>query len=129
MKKLITVILILALLLPAAALAVDYHNEPFVGYWIGRMQGGYYGYDTVLRYVFITERGDTLHAAFGINMNAGSKDPECVTEIYRDKLIINDDGTLKVYTSKDTYILLQMSDDGHLFSIEPPIFFIKITLR
>jgi len=62
-KKLITVILILSLLLPAAALAVD-GNSPFYGKWIGQKHGSTSNYSTILYYMELTKYTTSQYFVF-----------------------------------------------------------------
>ena len=103
MKKLLAVILILALLLPAAALAVD-GSSPFYGKWIGQKHGSTANYSTILYYMELTRYTTSEYFVFCLH-NGGpiSKGSIGDHDIFSGNWEIENDH-LRVPTSGISYI-------------------------
>lgn len=70
MKKLITIILILALAMPAAALAGT-GDSPFFGRWIGQKHGSTANYSAILYYLDITQFTTSEYFELSIHEGGG----------------------------------------------------------
>lgn len=127
MKKLITIILILALLLPAAAGAVT-GDSPFFGKWIGQKHGSTANYSAILYYLAITRYTTceyfTLYLQEGGGVTQGKIAKE---ETYSEHWEIVDDH-LKIPTSAITYIEVYYDKDTDtLYTKEwPKVTFVRI---
>ena len=99
MKKLLTLLLILALLLPAAACAVT-GDSPYFGKWIAQKHGSTANYSTILYYVELTKYGSSDYFAFYLH-NGGpiTKGKISDSEIYSGAWEIVDDDHLRIPTS------------------------------
>ena len=135
MKKLITIIMILATLLPAAALAID--RDIIVGYWYMFIDGDFYpefmanfgDYDYILSAYFFAEDG-TIYL-LEADMKDGSASPAFVScgkwkkvkgiRTYSYKIMGLGEGTLKVEEGGDMYLGIPGSDSAsmHLRKISP----------
>ena len=103
MKKLIIVILILAMLLPAAALALT-GDSPYYGSWIARKHGSTANYSAILYYVVITQYTTSEYFELCIHHGGGLSNGKISDQqIYSDHWEIVDDH-IRIPTSAITYI-------------------------
>lgn len=126
MKKLITIILALALLLPAAALAVT-GDSPFFGEWAGEEHHVTQFYDTMLHYVFIHR--NTPCAYFKLNMRFGGlmSSPKVEEETMYDSNWEIVDDHIRIPTSGISYIdLYYDKDTDTLYCKDPKVTFVRI---
>ena len=126
MKKLAALILILALLLPAAALAIT-GDSPFFGEWAGEEHHTKQRYDTILHYVYIHKNSPCayfmLNMRFGGLMSSPSIEPEAM---YDDEWEIVDDH-IRIPTSGISYIdLYYDKDTDTLYCENPKVTFVRI---
>lgn len=124
MKKLITIILVLALIIPAAAMS-DFDKAPYLGNWAGIQHFNLSGYDTILHYLFITDSGISIYTVTGMVRNAGITPAAAETYIYRSKWEALDAG-MRIYTSETTYFDIYFDQSGNLLSDSPMIMFAKL---
>jgi len=127
MKKLISLILILALFLPAAALAVT-GDSPYFGSWMARKHGSTANYSAILYYLVITQYTTSDYFELGIH-HGGVLTQGHVTElnIYSDNWEIVDKH-LKVPTSPISYIEVYYDEETDtLYTTEwPKLTFVRI---
>ena len=126
MKKLITVILILALLLPEAALAIG--DSPYFGQWIAKKHGSTANYSAILYYLFIHE--NTPCAFFEFDLQHGGALTRASlqdSKAYASKWEIVDDH-LRIPTSAIEYIdVYYDKDTDTLYTTEwPKLTFVRI---
>jgi hypothetical protein len=127
MKKLITIILILAMLLPAAAGAVT-GESPYYGHWIGRKHGSTANYDEILYYLEITKYTTSEYFVFYLHMGGGFGQGKISDqEIFSDHWEIVDDH-LRIPTSGISYIEVYYDKDEDVLFMKdwPNITFIRI---
>ena len=127
MKKLITIILILALLLPAAALAVT-GESPYFGQWVGRKHGSTANYDAILYYVVLTQYTTSEYFELCLHHGGGAGSGKISDQsIYSDHWEIVENH-LRIPTSPITYIDLYYDQDTDtLYTTEwPEITFTRI---
>jgi len=127
MKKLITLFLILALILPAAAGAVD-GDSPYFGQWIGQKNGSTGKYSTILYYLELTKYKTSEYFVFYLHTGGGFGTGKISDqEIYSDHWEIADDH-LRIPTSPISYIEVYYDKDTDtLYTTEwPKITFVRI---
>ena len=127
MKKLLTVTLILALLLPAAACAVD-GDSPYYGQWIGQKHGSTANYSTILYYLEITKYTTSEYFVFYLHTGGGGGTGKISDQdIYSDHWEIVDKH-LKIPTSGISYIEVYYDEKNDtLYTKEwPQITFVRI---
>lgn len=119
MKKLITVILILALILPAAALAAD-GDSPFFGKWVGEEHHAIKHYDTTLHYIWIHQNGPCSYIVFKFFHGGGMMSPKSEEpEMYAGSWKIVDDH-LSIPTSPITFVEVYYDAETDTLRTEDP---------
>lgn len=111
MKKLIALILILAMLLPAAALAVT-GDSPYFGKWIAQKHGSTGSYSDILYYIEINRYSTSEYFKFCIHTGGGfGQGKVSETEVYSGRWEIVDEhisiptsgiSSIEVYYDKET---------------------------
>jgi len=126
MKKLLALILVLALLLPAAALAIG--DSPYFGQWIANKHGSTANYSAILYYLYIHENTPCAFFEFdlhhgGIMTRASVSD----SKAYASNWEIVDDH-LRIPTSAIEYIEVYYDKDTDtLYTTEwPKLTFVRI---
>ena len=127
MKKLITIILILALLLPAAALAVT-GDSPYFGQWVAQKHGSTANYSAIIYYLYIHKNSPCAY--FKLCLHHGgvlSQGSVSDTEVYSSNWEIVDDH-LRIPTSPISYIdVYYDKTDDTLYTDEWPVLkFVRI---
>lgn len=125
MKKLVTMILVLALLLPSSAFTVV-GDSPYFGRWVGVEYHAVSRYSTQLHFIRIMDNGAAAY--YVINMiDAGAiTSGKIEGEQYVGRWEALDDGTLRVPTSPVTYVDLKLDEDGNLVCKNPKVVFVKV---
>ena len=120
MKKLITVILILSLLLPAAAMAAT-GNSPFYGKWVAQKHGSTGTCDAVLYYLDIVKPSASAYFEFWLIEGGGFAKTEVFKEeMYSGVFEVVDDH-IRVPTSGITYIEVYYNkEDDTLYMTDWP---------
>lgn len=127
MKKIITIILVLALILPAAAQAVV-GDSPFFGKWIAQKHGSTANYSEILYYLNLTEYKTSEFFIFYLHEGGGwTQGKISDSDIYSDHWEIVDDH-LSVPTSGITSIeVFYDADTDTLYTKEwPQLTFVRI---
>ena len=126
MKKLITIILALALILPAAALAAD-GNSPFFGKWVGEEHHAIKNYDTKLHFVEIHKNGPSTYMVFTLSHGGMLTRPKLLEdpEMYNSQWDVVDDH-IRVPTSSITYVDFYLNDDGTIYTKDPKVTYVKL---
>ena len=127
MKKLITIILILALLLPAAALAVT-GDSPYFGRWIAQKHGSTANCSAILYYLNITEFTTSSYFELWIQEGSVFSSPKIEKqEMYAGNWETEEDH-IKIPTSGITYIeVFYDKDTDTLYTKEwPKLTFVRI---
>jgi len=126
MKKIFALILALALLLPAAALAIG--DSPYFGQWVAQKHGSTANYSAILYYLFIHENSPCAYFEFdlqhgGILTRASLSD----SNAYASNWEIVDDH-LRIPTSPIEYIdVYYDKDTDTLYTTEwPALTFVRI---
>jgi len=121
MKKLITLILALLILLPAAASAVT-GGSPYFGEWVAQKHGSTASYDAIIYYLNITQYKTSEFYKFCLNHGGGFGQGKVTdTEIYSDHWEIIDDH-LSIPTSGITSIeVFYDKDTDTLYTKEWPV--------
>ena len=127
MKKLITVILLLALIVPAAALAVT-GDSPYFGRWIAQKHGSTANYSAILYYLNITKYTTSEYFELSIKEGGGWTQGEVGDQdIYSGHWeIINDH--IKIPTTGISYIEVHYDEESDtLYTTEwPKLTFVRI---
>lgn len=127
MKKLITIILILALLLPAAALAVT-GDSPYFGRWVAQKHGSTGNCSAILYYLNITKYTTSAYFEQWIQEGGALTKPNVEKqEMYAGNWEIVDDH-ISVPTSPISYIEVYYDKNNDtLYTTEwPQLTFVKI---
>ena len=127
MKKLLALILIIALAVPAVAGAVP-GDSPFFGKWIGQKHGSTANYSTILYYMEITKYTTSEYFVFYLHTGGGAGIGKISDqEIYSDHWEIIDDH-INVPTSGITSIeVFYDKDTDTLYTKEwPKVTFVRI---
>lgn len=126
MKRLLTFILILSLLLPAAALAIG--DSPYFGQWVAKKHGSTANFSAILYYLFIHENSPCAFFEFdlhhgGVITSANVSD----TTAYASQWELVDDH-LRIPTSPIAYIdVYYDKDTDTLYTTEwPKLTFVRI---
>ena len=126
MKKLILFALVVALLLPASALALD-GNSPFFGKWTGEEHHAVKHYDTTLHFVNIHKNGPSVYMVFYLNHGGpitrpGMGDPE----MYGGSWSVVDDH-VRVPTSPITYVDFYYDPETDtLYTEDPKVTYVRL---
>ena len=126
MKKLLTLLLILALLLPAAALAIG--DSPYFGQWIAKKHGSTANYSAILYYLFIHENTPCAFFEFDLQHGGGITRASLQdSKAYASSWEIVDDH-LRIPTSAIEYIdVYYDKDTDTLYTTEwPKLTFVRI---
>ena len=126
MKKLITAIMILSLLLPAAALAIG--DSPYFGQWVARKHGSTANYSAILYYLLIHENTPCAFFEFDLQHGGGiSRAQLSDSQAYASNWEIVDDH-LRIPTSPIEYIdVYYNKDNDTLYTTEwPELTFVRI---
>ena len=103
MKKLITIILALALIVPAISLAAD-GDSPFFGKWAGLEHHAIMHYGAILHYVEIDKNSPSEYFVFNLITGGGLGRAKIdSSEMYSSKWKVVDDH-IRVKTSEITYV-------------------------
>ena len=127
MKKLVAIILLLALIAPAAALAVT-GDSPYFGRWIAQKHGSTANYSAILYYMNLTKYTTSEYFELCLNEGGGWTQGEIADQdIYSGHWEIVDDH-LKVPTTGISYIEVYYDKDTDtLYTKEwPKLTFVKI---
>ena len=127
MKKLITIILIVAMILPAAALAVT-GDSPYFGKWAGQKHGSTANYSDIIYYLDITEYTTSEYFVFYLHTGGGFGQGKISdSEIYSDHWEIVDNH-ISVPTSGITSIELFYDKETDTLNMKewPNIVFARI---
>ena len=127
MKKLITIILILAMLLPAAALAVT-GDSPYFGRWIAQKHGSTANCSAILYYLSISKYTPSAYFEMWIQEGGDFMKPDIEKlEMYDGHWEIVDDH-LKIPTTGISYIEVYYDKDTDtLYTTEwPKLTFVRI---
>ena len=127
MKKLVAIILLLALIAPAAALAVA-GDSPYFGRWIAQKHGSTANYSAILYYMNLTKYTTSEYFELCLNEGGGWTQGEIADQdIYSGHWEIVDDH-LKVPTTGISYIEVYYDKDTDtLYTKEwPKLTFVKI---
>lgn len=127
MKKLVAIILLLALIVPASALAVT-GDSPYFGRWIAQKHGSTANYSAILYYMNITKYTTSEYFELCLNEGGGWTQGEIADQdIYSGHWEIVDDH-LKVPTTGISYIEVYYDKDTDtLYTKEwPKLTFVKI---
>ena len=127
MKKLVAFILLLALITPAAALAV-FGDSPYFGRWIAQKHGSTANYSAILYYMNLTKYTTSEYFELCLNEGGGWTQGEIADQdIYSGHWEIVDDH-LKVPTTGISYIEVYYDKDTDtLYTKEwPKLTFVKI---
>ena len=127
MKKLITIILILALILPASALAVT-GKSPYYGRWIAQKHGSKGTCDAILYYLNISEYTPSAYFEFWLHEGGSFSSPSIEKqEMYDGTWEIVDDH-IQIPTSPISYIEVYYDKDTDtLYTTEwPNLTFVRI---
>jgi hypothetical protein len=127
MKKLVAIILLLALIAPASALAVT-GDSPYFGRWIAQKHGSTANYSAILYYMNLTKYTTSEYFELCLNEGGGWTQGEIADQdIYSGHWEIVDDH-LKVPTTGISYIEVYYDKDTDtLYTKEwPKLTFVKI---
>lgn len=127
MKKLVAIILLLALIVPASALAVT-GDSPYFGRWIAQKHGSTANYSAILYYMNLTKYTTSEYFELCLNEGGGWTQGEIADQdIYSGHWEIVDDH-LKVPTTGISYIEVYYDKDTDtLYTKEwPKLTFVKI---
>ena len=127
MKKLITVILILALVLPSAAGAVA-GDSPFFGRWVAQKHGSTGTASAILYYLSISKYTPCAYFEFWLQEGGDFMSPDIIKqEMHDDHWEIVDDH-LRIPTSGIEYIeVFYDKDSDTLYTTEwPKLTFVRI---
>ena len=127
MKKLVAIILLLALIAPAAAMAVT-GDSPYFGRWIAQKHGSTANYSAILYYMNLTKYTTSEYFELCLNEGGGWTQGEIADQdIYSGHWEIVDDH-LKVPTTGISYIEVYYDKDTDtLYTKEwPNLTFVKI---
>ena len=127
MKKLITIILILALAVPAAAIAIT-GQSPYFGEWIAKKHGSTANYSEILYYLELHENTPSEYFELCLHYGGGFGQAKISDQdIYSDHWEIVDDH-LRVPTSPISYIdVYYDKDTDTLYTKEwPKLTFVRI---
>ena len=125
MKKLITLFLILAMLLPSASVAVV-GDSPYFGKWVAEEHHVIKHYDTVLHYVYIHENGPCAYMKFNIMHGGSITRPKAEVDTMFDGNWEIVDDHVRLPTSVISYIDLFIDEDGNLYCKDPKLTFVKV---
>jgi len=127
MKKLITIILILAMLLPAAAMAVT-GDSPFFGRWIAQKHGSTGTCDAILYYLNITKYKESAYFEFWLKEGGSYSSPGIEKQEMYDGNWEIVDSHIQIPTSPITYIeVFYDKDTDTLYTDEwPKLTFVRI---
>ena len=126
MRKLIAILLILAMFLPAAALAIG--DSPYFGQWVARKHGSTANYSAILYYLFIHENTPCAFFEFDLQHGGGiSRAQLSDSQAYASNWEIVDDH-LRIPTSPIEYIdVYYNKDNDTLYTTEwPELTFVRI---
>ena len=127
MKKLVAIILLLALIVPASALAVT-GDSPYFGRWIAQKHGSTANYSAILYYMNLTKYTTSEYFELCLNEGGGWTQGDIADQdIYSGHWEIVDDH-LKVPTTGISYIEVYYDKDTDtLYTKEwPKLTFVKI---
>ena len=127
MKKLITAILILAVLVPAVALAIT-GDSPYFGRWIAQKHGSTANCSAILYYLSITKYGTSAYFKLWIQEGGSFRDPCIEKQDLYDGTYEIVDNPIKVPTTGISYIEVYYDEDTDtLYTDEwPRLTFVRI---
>ena len=126
MKKLLVVTLILALLLPAAALALT-GDSPFFGKWVAEEHHAIKHFDTVMHFVWIHRNTPCVYMKFNMNHGGSLGRPSVDIETMYDSQWEVVDEHIRIPTSGISYIDLYYNDDDDtLYCKDPKLTFVRL---